>query len=79
MSFGEVIGEINQFVRGCVAYFRHAERKTHLKELDEWLRRKLRYMRLKQCNRRYAIARIPQGRGGPAKRAWLTALSGKGW
>jgi RNA-directed DNA polymerase len=79
VSFGEVIGEVNQFVRGWVAYFRHAECKTHLRELDEWLCHKLRCVRLKQCNRRYAIARMLQGLGVPAKRAWLTALSGKGW
>jgi RNA-directed DNA polymerase len=78
-SFGEVIGEVNQFGRGWVAYFRYAECKTHLKELDEWLRHKLRCVRLKQCNRRYAIAKMLQGLGVPAKRAWLTALSGKGW
>lgn len=79
MSFGEVIGEVNQFVRGWVAYFRYAECKSHLKELDEWLRHKLRCVRLKQCNRRHAIAQMLQSLDVPAKRAWLTALSGKGW
>jgi RNA-directed DNA polymerase len=79
VSFGQVIGEVNRFVRGWVAYFRHAECKTHLRELDEWLRHKLRCLRLKQCKRRGAIARMLQGRGVPARRAWLSALSGKGW
>jgi RNA-directed DNA polymerase len=79
VSLGEVIGELNQFIRGWVAYFRYAECKTHLKELDEWLRHKLRCVRLKQCNRRYAIARMLQELGVPGRRAWLTALSGKGW
>jgi RNA-directed DNA polymerase len=79
VSFGEVIGEINQFTRGWAAYFRYAECKTHLSVLDDWLRHKLRCLRLKQCNRRYAIAKMLQSLGVPAKRAWLTALSGKGW
>lgn len=79
VSFGEVIGEINRFTRGWVAYFRYAECKTHLGALDEWLRHKLRCLRLKQCNRRYAIAKMLQGLGVPERRAWLTALSGKGW
>lgn len=79
MSFGQVIGEINRFVRGWVAYFRYAECKTHLRDLDEWLRHKLRCLRLKQCKRRYAIARLLIEAGVPARRAWLTALSGKGW
>lgn len=79
VSFGQVIGEINRFVRGWVAYFRYAECKTLLAELDQWLRHKLRCVRLKQSKRRYAIAKLLIGAGVPAKRAWLTALSGKGW
>ena len=74
-----MIGEVNQFVRGWVAYFRYAECKTHLTGLDEWLRHKLRCVRLKQCKRRYATAKLLIGLGVPARRAWLTALSGKGW
>lgn len=74
-----MVGEVNQFVRGWVAYFRYAACKTHLRELDQWLRHKLRCVRLKQCKRRYAIARLLIGQGLPAKRAWLLALSGKGW
>ncbi len=46
---------------------------------DEWLRHKLRCLRLKQCRRRYATAKLLTGAGVPAKRAWLAALSGKGW
>jgi RNA-directed DNA polymerase len=79
VSFGEVIGEVNQFVRGWVAYFRHAACKTHLQELDEWLRHRLRCLRLKQCRRRFATARLLMDVGVPARRAWLAALSGKGW
>jgi RNA-directed DNA polymerase len=79
MSLGEVVGEVNPFVRGGVAYFRYAEGKTHLRELDHWLRHKLRCMRLKQCKRRHAIAKLLIGQGLPAKRAWPLALSGKGW
>jgi RNA-directed DNA polymerase len=79
VSFGQVIGEVNRFVRGWVAYFRYAECKTHLTALDQWLRHKLRCLRLKQCTRRYAIARMLQASGVPGRRAWLTALSGKGW
>jgi RNA-directed DNA polymerase len=79
VSFGQVIGEVNRFVRGWVAYFRYAECKTHLNELDEWLRHKLRCLRLKQCRRRHATAKLLIGCGVPARRAWLVALSGKGW
>ena len=79
VSFGRIIDEVNRFTRGWVAYFRQAECKTHLRELDEWLGHKLRCVRLKQCRRRYAIARLLIEAGVPERRAWLTALSGKGW
>lgn len=79
VSFGQVIDEVNRFTRGWVAYFRHAEGKTHLEELDKWLRHKLRCLRLKQCKRSFATAQLLIGLGVPAKRAWLAALSGKGW
>jgi RNA-directed DNA polymerase len=79
VSLGQVVGEVNQFVRGWVAYFRYAEGKTHLRELDKWLRHKLRCVRLKQGKRRHAIAKLLIGQGVPERRAWLLALSGKGW
>jgi RNA-directed DNA polymerase len=74
-----VIGEANQFIRGWVTYFRHAECKTHLRELDRWLRHKLRCVRLKHCKRPFAIAKLLRNQGLPETRAWLLALSGKGW
>ena len=74
-----MIGEVNRFTRGWVAYFRHAACKTHLEELDQWLRHKLRCLRLKQCKRRFPTAQLLIDAGVPPKRAWLAALSGKGW
>ncbi len=79
MSFAQVIGEINAFVRGWVAYFRHAEGKGHLQRLDEWVRRRLRCYRLKACKRVKTIADFLHRLGVPAWRAWIGALSGKGW
>ena len=37
-----VIGEINQFTRGWIAYFRLADVKLVFKNLDSWIRRRLR-------------------------------------
>ena len=42
MSFEQVIGELNQFLTGWVTYFGHAECKSLLREMDSWVRRKLR-------------------------------------
>ncbi|WP_272897567.1 hypothetical protein, partial [Sphingopyxis bauzanensis] len=44
-----------------------------------WLRRKLRCARLKQCKRTMSIANFLQEAGVPEWRAWVLALSGKGW
>jgi len=75
----QVIQELNAFLTGWVTYFRYAECKGHVKRLDEWIRRKLRCLRLKQRKRAKPIADFLQNLGVPAWRAWLLALSGKGW
>ena len=79
VSIEQVIGEINKFVVGWVTFFRHAACKRHLIEMDQWLRRRLRCLRLKQCKRVKPIADLLQRLGVPERRAWLVALSGKGW
>ena len=50
-----------------------------LKALDSWLRRKLRCVRLKHCKGSMTIATFLRECGVPEWRAWLLALSGKGW
>lgn len=79
VSVAEVIGELNAYLRGWLGYFRVTECKSHLQRMDEWIRRKLRCMRLKQCKRPKAIADWLKKLGVPERRAWLLALSGKGW
>jgi RNA-directed DNA polymerase len=79
VSFEQVIGEINEFLVGWVTFFRHAAGKTHLIAMDQWLRRRLRCLRLKQCKRTRTIARFLQRLGVPKDRAWIGASSGKGW
>lgn len=79
VSLERMIPELNSFLTGWVTYFRYAACRSHLRELDHWLRRKLRCVRLKQCKRVKPIAAFLQRLGVPSKRAWITALSGKGW
>jgi RNA-directed DNA polymerase len=74
-----VIRELNEFLTGWVTYFRHARCLKHLTRLDKWIRRKLRCYRLKQRKRANSIAGFLQELGVPERRAWLLALSGKGW
>jgi RNA-directed DNA polymerase len=74
-----MIGEVNGFTTGWVTYFRHAACKGALTDLDEWLRRKLRCVRLKQCKRSEAIAAFLIECGVPRRRVRSLAGTGKGW
>jgi len=79
VSLERMIGELNSFLTGWVAYYRHAACKSHLQRLDEWTRRKLRCVRLKQRKRAKPIADFLRTLGVPEWRAWILAMSGKGW
>jgi len=79
VSLAQMIRELNSFLAGWVTYFRYAECKGHLQRLDEWMRRKLRCVRLKQRKRVKSIVDFLQQLGVPEWRAWRLALSGKGW
>lgn len=79
ISLAQMIMELNAFTTGWVTYFRHARCKSHLQHLDTWIRRKLRCVRLKHCKRTKAQADFLRSLGVPEWRAWILALSGKGW
>jgi RNA-directed DNA polymerase len=79
VSIEQVIDELNTFLSGWVVYFRHAECRSLLRGMDQWVRRKLRCLRLKQCRFMKPIANWLQKLGVPRRRAWLVAQSGKGW
>jgi RNA-directed DNA polymerase len=79
ISLERMIGELNAYLTGWVTYFRYAACKRHLRRLDEWIRRELRCVRLKQRKRAKPIADFLQGLGVPEWNAWILALSGKGW
>jgi RNA-directed DNA polymerase len=74
-----MIAQVNAFATGWVTYFRLARSVRDLRRTDEWLRRKLRCVRLKHCKRTMTIANFLQECGVPEWRAWILALSGKGW
>jgi len=79
ISLEQMIGELNSYLTGWVTYFRYAACKSHLKRLDEWIRRRLRCVRLKQRKRAKPIADFLQSLGVSEENAWKLALSGKGW
>lgn len=79
VSIQQVIDELNTFLTGWLGYFRYAECRSALRGMDQWVRRKLRCLRLKQCRFMQPIVNWLQKLGVPRRRAWLVAQSGKGW
>jgi RNA-directed DNA polymerase len=73
-----VINELNQKLVGWVRYFKIAQAKSLMRQLDERIRRRLRCYKLKQMKRARTIAKFLISRYIPEDRAWSTATSGKG-
>ena len=78
-KFAQVISELNSFLVGWTIYYRFAACRFELQCLDEWVRRKLRCYRLKQCKRGNALARFLKRLGASPSLAHRVASSGKGW
>lgn len=72
------IEELNQVIRGWVYYYRMCSCKQHLGTLDEWLRHRLRSMKLHQLKRAYPRVKFLESLGIKPKDAWHTCKSGKG-
>jgi RNA-directed DNA polymerase len=79
VSLAQVIVELNLFLVGWINYYRYAACRFELQCLDEWIRRKLRCYRLKQCKRGRSIAKFLQRMGASPSLAHRVASSGKGW
>jgi RNA-directed DNA polymerase len=75
----EIVGEINRFTVGWLGYFSYAECRSWLRDVDGWLRQKLRCYRLKQAKRTKAIADLLRTLGVPEQSAWATAACSRGW
>lgn len=78
-SLAAVVREVNQRLGGWIQYFHMAQMRSLMRDIGQWLRRRMRCLRLKQCKRTHAIARFLVGLGVRENSAWLLALSGKGW
>ena len=78
-SLEEVVEQVNQKLTGWIQYFRMARMKRLLQDIGQWLRRRLRCLRLKQCKRASAIARFLMNLGESKDSAYKLGGSGKGW
>lgn len=78
INFEHLIAELNPVLRGWLNYFRYGQLKGLLRNLDSWIRRKLRCYRLKQCKRVITMQRFLHELGVDLWQSWILALSGKG-
>ena len=79
VSFERMIGQVNARTTGWVRYFALTHYGDTFRQIDRWLRRRLRCARLKQCKRVFGMTRFLRSRGLSREAAWTLALSGKGW
>jgi RNA-directed DNA polymerase len=78
-SFNQIITELIPVLRGWLLYFQYARCQHLLRNLDAWIRRKLRCYRIKQCKRTYTLQRFLVSLGVEKWQGWILALSGKGF
>jgi len=50
-----------------------------LRRLDQWIRRKIRVLKIKQLKRRYTLWKFYRSCGLLGWQAWIGVLTGKGW
>jgi len=80
VRFEQVISELNLVIIGWTNYFHMANTWLGtLKELDRWVRRKLRCYRLKQCGRKYTIFKFLVNLGIPERKSWNVVMYSQGW
>lgn len=79
VSFTSVLLEVNTVMRGWVGYFRLAEVWLPWRELDGWIRHRLRCYRLKQCGRVYTMFKFLRSLGVGESKAWNAIIYGGGW
>ena len=79
VSFEQIISELNPKLRGWFEYFKHTKSKRLFRDLDAWIRRKLRCFRIKQTKRTIGLVRFLKKQGVVSYQSWIIALSGVGW
>jgi group II intron reverse transcriptase/maturase len=77
-SLAHLIENLNPFLRGWIAYFQIAETPSVLKELDSWLRRRLRCVLWRQWKRPRTRAHKLRSLGLDAVRAHMSAGNHRG-
>ncbi len=80
VKFQQIIKELNDVIIGWTNYFRLANRwLATIREIDGWIRRKLRCYRLKQCGRKYTLFKFIRSLGIPVNTSWNVVRYTQGW
>jgi len=80
VKFEQIVKELNVMITGWANYFHLANCwLSSIKELDRWIRRKLRCYRLKQCGRKRTIVKLLQSMGIAETTSWNIAMYSQGW
>jgi RNA-directed DNA polymerase len=77
-SLETCVEKLNQLIIGWTGYFRLASMRGALRDLDQWLRRRIRCIKLSQLKRTFPRVEFLKQRGLSANSAWMTMQSGKG-
>lgn len=80
VKFEQVIKELNYVIVGWTNYFHLANKwLSTFKDLDGWIRRKLRCYKLKQCGRKYATYKLLRSLGIAEGKSWNVVMYSHGW
>lgn len=77
-TLADRVEKLNQLIIGWVNYFKLADARYHMFEIDRWLRRRIRCLRLHQLKRNHQRVIFLKSLGVSGKVAWMTMQSGKG-
>jgi len=78
-SMGEVAQPLRSYLLGWKAYFRHAQTPRVMRELDEWLRHRLRALQLKHWRRGKTMYRELRALGATSEQAARIAGNARRW
>ena len=80
VRFETLIRELNQAIIGWSNYYRLANcYLSDLRDIDGWIRRKLRCYRLKQTGRKYSTYKLLRSLGVTERKSWNVVMYSQGW
>jgi len=80
VRFSQLIKQLNRIIRGWGLYYRLANTYlSAIRDIDGWIRRRLRCYRLKQCGRVYSVVKYLRSLGIEEQKCWNGVLYRSWW